>query len=787
MTALNNSKATFILLFLFSCLIHTSGAQPINKIREDKLLNFNWKFFIGDIPEAKNTFFDDKKWKTVDLPHDGSIAGSFDTVSGSRQNGYRPRHIGWYRKKFAVPGNINGKKVSIEFEGVYRASEVWINGTTLGKHLNGYTGFTYDITPYIKAGEENVIAVRYDNTYKLSSRWYTGEGIYRNVWLHISNPLHFAENGIFISTPLVTTAKAELAIQTEVINRTAARTLTTLKTQFISPSGKEIKTLTASVPLAPGETYTFKQETEISDPERWDILSPEMYTARSYIVAGKDTMDVQHTRFGIRTVHFNPEQGFLLNGRKVFLKGVNIHHDLGPLGAAAYAKGFKRRLLGLKAMGCNALRLSHNPHDKSVLDLCDELGILVFDESFDKWHAEFYGADNAFEDNWQHDLAWFIKRDRNHPSVFIWSVGNEVFGKKDYKDPKFVTLLKTMMDSVRRVDPTRKITSGMYPVRDEDEPAPMAFYMDVMSDNYMSRFYKRDRIKFPQLVFIESEMTTDNGGENFFNYDHSYACGQFYWGGTDYIGESFAWPSKGWNGIIDWCDFWKPISYYIKSLYSEDPMVKITVFDAAHTEARVWNDVFMNTLKMTDSWNWKHGQKLTLYTFTSGDEVELFVNNRSVGIKKLKDFPKNKIVWELTYEPGSIKAIARKNGKDIAVDEIRTAGEADRIVLKTDSARILSNGMDLAYIEVNVVDKNGILIPDAGNDIHFEIEGPAVLAGVGNGDRMSDELFVASHRKAWEGKCLLILRSSLKAGLIKVKAKSAGLKTAAIQLNSTTE
>ncbi|WP_207534389.1 glycoside hydrolase family 2 TIM barrel-domain containing protein [Desertivirga arenae] len=773
-------------LFLFFFFGRALGQIPL-KIREDKLLNFDWKFRIGDEHSAKHPGYNDRNWQIVNLPHDGSIAGGFDTVSGSRQNGYRPRHIGWYRKKFTLPADLEGKKVSIEFEGVYRASEVWINGTLLGKHLNGYTSFSYDLTPYIKPGQENTLAVRYDNTYKLSSRWYTGEGIYRNVWLRIYHPLHFAVNGIFISTPLVTDKEAELAIHTEVENKTTGSALATVNTEIYSPSGKVVKSITATVPLAAGETYVLKQETKIKDPERWDIISPKIYKTRSSIVINSDTADVQINRFGIRTVQFTPEEGFLLNGRKVFLKGVNIHHDLGPLGAAAFPKGYKRRLLGLKAMGCNSVRLAHNPQDKSVLDLCDELGILVFDESFDKWKAEYYGADNDFEKNWQSDLAWFVKRDRNHPSVFIWSVGNEVFVKNEYKDLRFVDLLKTMMDSVRKIDPTRRITSGLYPARDEDKPAPMAFYTDVMSDNYMTRFYKRDRIKFPQLIFLASEMTTDNGGENFFNYDHSYACGQYYWGGTDYIGESFAWPSKGWNGIVDWCDFWKPISYYIQSLYSESPMVKIAVFDAKHTDARVWNDVFMNTLKMSGSWNWQPGQKLTLYTFTTGDEVELFVNGTSLGVKKLKDFAKNKIIWELDFQPGSIKAIARKDGKDIAVDEIKTAGEANRIVLKTDSTKILSNGLDLAYIEVNVLDKNGVLVPDAANNIQFKVEGPADIAGVANGNRMSDEFFVAKMRKVHEGKCLLVLRSKNKSGKINIQATSPGLKAANLEIKAIPE
>ncbi|MVN91743.1 glycoside hydrolase family 2 TIM barrel-domain containing protein [Mucilaginibacter aquatilis] len=776
------TKFIVTLALVFAVGVHILSAQTTS--HKDSLINFDWKFYIGDNSAAKEKVFDDKKWQTVHLPHDGSIAGGFDTVSGTRQNGFRPRHIGWYRKLLFMPANAKGKIISIEFEGVYRAAEVWVNGTHLIKHLNGYTGFTLDVTKYVIPGQNNVIAVRYDNTYKQSSRWYTGEGIYRNVWLHIRNPLHIAENGTYITTPFIGDGKAKVSVQTEVSNTANSAITATLKTVILSPGGKEVQSILSTVPLRARETYRFQQHTTIQNPEIWDILKPNIYIVKSYVSIGGNESDEYTSRFGIRTIDFTPEQGFLLNGRKVFLNGVNIHHDLGPLGAAAFDKGYKRRLLGLKKMGVNAIRLAHNPYTKSVLDMCDEMGLLVFNEAFDKWSSEYYGPGEDFKQHWQPDLGWFIKRDRNHPSVFIWSVGNEVAVKQEYKDSAFVLQLNKMVEFAHQADPSRKVTSGLYPSRDEDSPAPMAFHMDVMSDNYMSRFYKRDHPKFPQLIFIESEMTTDNGGENFFNYDHSYACGQFYWGGTDYIGESFKWPSKGWNGLIDWCDFWKPITYYIQSLYSEQPMVKVAVFDASASESRVWNDVFMNTIKMSDSWNWKPGQKLTLYTFTTGDEVELFVNNKSVGVKYMKDFPKHKISWEVNYEPGTIKAVARKNGKQIATDEAKTTGKAERIVLETDSAHFNANGLDLAYIMVTVVDKNGLVVPEATNSINFKLSGEATLAGVANNDRMSDEHFVANHRKVNDGKCLVVLRSTRKGGKVKLTASAAGLKDASLSLTA---
>ncbi len=775
-----------IAFLLFSLSVQ---AQQRQGPRIDCLFNFDWKYQVGDEPAAMRPDFDDTCWKTVDVPHDGSIYGPFDKDGGTQENGFRPRHKGWYRKTFSIPYDIEDKRVSIEFEGVYRDAEVWLNGIYLGKQANGYVGFTYDITGYVNPDKENVIAVRYDNTY-ISSRWYTGEGIYRNVWLHITNPVCIAENGTYITAPYIDKDKAELDIRTEVVNHTDLRSLVTLKTEIYSPEGMLVGSVSSVVPLAANGTYLFRQTATIDRPARWDIESPDLYTAQSYVIVDNKVEDRYSSRFGVRTVEFDSEQGFLLNGRKVFLKGVNIHHDLGPLGSAFFEKGMRRRLAGLKEMGCNAIRLAHNPHAKAVLDLCDEMGILVFADCFDKWDTpawNHYGPDASFEDYWRKDLEWFLKRDRNHPSIFIWSVGNEVFdtGTIHRMDDYFVPMLKNMVDFVHRYEPSRKVTCGLFPARPEEEPVPMAFEMDVVSDNYMAHYYAHDHRKFPQLVFLQSETSTRNGGEDFFIYDHSYTCGQFYWGGTDYFGESIQWPAKGWNGIVDWCDFWKPLSYFVQSIYSDTDMVKIAVCgDDSDKSDIVWNNVALNFSDMSFSWNWKPGQHLSLYTFTTADEVELFVNNRSQGVKRLEDYPNRKIPWQLTFEPGAVKAVARTGGKVIAVDEIKTAGRPYSILLSADSASVRPDGMDLAYITVSVVDRNGILVPYADNRIRFTVEGAGEIAGVGNGDRYSDEEFVTDTRKAYGGKCLLIVRSTANEGKIRITASCKGLRQASLTLNA---
>lgn len=497
------------------------------------------------------------------------------------------------------------------------------------------------------------------------------------------------------------------------------------------------------------------------------------------------------SRFGIRTVDFNADRGFLLNGRKVFLKGVNLHHDLGPLGSAFFEKGMRKRLVELKKMGCNAVRLAHNPYAKAVLDMCDEMGLLVFDECFDKWDTptwNHYGPDTKFDEHWRKDLEWLIRRDRNHPSVFVWGIGNEVFDKNTYHrmDDYFVPMLKNMVEFVHGLEPSRKVTCGLFPHRGKEAPVPMAFLTDIVSDNYMSKYYEEDHRKFPQLVFLQSETSTRNGGDDFLTYDHSYTCGQFYWGGFDYFGESFkGWPLKGWDGIIDWCGHWKPLTYFIQSFYSEEDMVKIAVCsDEKNVNTVVWNNVALNWQEMSFSWNWNPGQRLNVTTVSTGEEVELYVNGKSQGVKKLDDFPNKKIPWEVTFEPGIIKAVARTQGKEVAVDEIQTADSPHAIVLSEDSTNIVADGMDLAYITANVVDRNGILVPYADNRIEFEVEGVGELLAVGNGNRYSDEHFDEHYRKAYRGKCQLIVRSARTAGTIRVKAVAKGLKCATLTINS---
>lgn len=759
--------------------------------REKELINFDWKFTFGDVKEATNLNFDDSKWQTVQLPHDASIYGPFvkDSLGGNAVNGYRPRRIGWYRKHISIDPKQIGKKIYIDFEGVYRASEVWVNGTHCGTFLNGYLDFQYDISKLVVAGE-NVIAVRYDNRDTKTSRWYTGEGITRNVYLHFLEPVHVDRYGTYITTPKITPDMAKVVIETNVKNDLPDSLVCKLVTNIVSPQGKTVASRTSVVPVKGDENFKFHQEFMVTSPSIWDIDKPNLYKAVTNVYVKDQLMDVYETSFGIREVEFTQEQGFLLNGRKVFLKGVCLHHDLGPLGAAAFEAGWEKRLSVLKnELGCNAIRLSHNPYPKCVLDWCDRNGVLVFDEAYDKWNDQYYGKGKKFEDYWRNDVETFVKRDRNHPSVFIWSVGNEVLQQIKKEDADLgVKLLKEMVDFVHKLEPSRKVTCALFPNRynsvsqrqngyTEAEPHPMAFYADVMSVNYMSRFFEKDHKKYPQLIYLISEEVTNDDGINFLKYDHSYTCGQFYWGGTEYIGEGTKWPSKGWyRGLIDLTNNLKPSAYNVKGFYSDKPLVRVAICDKPE-KAYVWNEVKMSSVPKFTSWNWKDGDSIAVQVFSNCDSVSLLMNGKLIGTKAINR-SNPEFIWKVRYEKGEVKAIGRNDGKVVAEHLVKTAGDPYRIVLETDKDTLAANGLDLTYFKVKVVDRNNNIVPNANNTIKFKIVGAGTNAGVGNGNINSDELWQADTRSVYNGECQLIVRSAREKGKIVVEATSAGLKSA---------
>jgi len=801
----------FLLFVLISC--HTIGQRQYQRI------NFDWKYVKDEIQGAEKVKFDDSEWQTVHLPHDASISGPFvkDSLNSDRKNGFLPRQKGWYRKSLNFENDLSNKKVFLEFEGIYRDAKVFVNGKQLAHQLNGYESFLVDISNNINKGK-NIIAVSYDNTDMGSSRWYNGEGIYRDVWLLITEKVHVNYHGTYVTTPFVTKELAQVKIETEVINEEDEELTVSLQSDIVSPNGEVVKKIKDNVPLLPGELYTYKQNIKLDSPEFWDISSPKLYKVITWVMVNDKVTDKCQTNFGIRTIEFDREKGLVLNGKKVLVKGVNIHHDLGPLGAAAFERGFERRLEGLKKLGCNAIRLSHNPHDTYILDWCDKNGMLVLDEAFDKWQDQFFGEGNSFDDHWEASLTAFVKRDRNHPCIFLWSVGNEPQKQKSSRYAFGVPQLKKMVDFMHKLEPSRKVTCGLHPSRKSgayrtknyyrEGPPEMEFYMDVVSTNYREEFWPVDKANYPQLVFILSEAQVGNLGNEWFNFNHENSVGLFYWGGTDYIGESFGWPSKGWpNGIIDWNDHWKPFSYYINSLFSETPMVHVTAYDPDSETTKYWNEVRLRYQPMYSHWSWQGKDSVRLLTISNCQEVELFVNGKSFGTKKVPeeyytkkitaytaeeydpDNPINtgpelhkKLEWEIPYEPGTIKAVGKIDGKEVTSHELQSAGEPTQIVLEADRDKIAADGLDLSYITVKVVDKNGLLVPSAYHNITFKVSGAGTNAGVGNADLASNESFVSNQRKVFQGKALLIIRSTREAGNITIKATANGLKTGKLEI-----
>ncbi|HDR88115.1 MAG TPA: DUF4982 domain-containing protein [Bacteroidetes bacterium] len=803
-----------ILTFTFSL---TAKGQRISRLE-----NFHWKYARGEHPGAHKISFDDSGWETVHLPHDASIAGPFvrDSLNADRKNGFLPRTRGWYRKELIIREDIKDKKVFLEFGGVYRDARVYLNGKEVARQLNGFMNFQADITGAAVQGK-NLVAVSYDNTDMESSRWYNGEGIYRDVWLHILPPVHVAYHGTFVHTPSITPQEAVAEILSEVRNERGEPVETVLLSEIFSPSGRKVAEVTDVAPVSSGECYTFRQTVRIPGPRLWELDSPRMYILKTTVMEGSEVIDCMETTFGIRSLHFDRARGFLLNGKKVLIKGVNLHHDLGPLGAAAFERGIARRLEGLKAMGCNAVRLSHNPHDPYLLEWCDRNGMLVLDEAFDKWDDQFFGQGNAFDNHWRQSLEAFVRRDRNHPSVFLWSVGNETRQQRDQAAGFGVPRLKEMTAFVKSLDPSRQVTCALHPSRKggayrtpdyyREGPPEMVFYMDVVSINYREEFWPVDKKNYPQLIFLLSEAQAGNLGNEWFNFDHRSSVGLFYWGGTDYIGESFGWPAKGWaNGIIDWNDHWKPFTYYIKSLFSDDPMVHITTYDPDDETARYWNEVQLRYQPMFSHWNHEGKDSVRLLTISNCHEVELFMNGRSLGTRQVPqeyytknirgytaeeydpDHPVNfgpamhrLLEWSVPWEEGRIVAEGRIDGEVVARHELVTAGKPRRLVLEADRDTIRADGLDLSYITVQVTDRNGIPVPRAGHRVKFTVSGAGSLAGTGSADILSNESFTSPVRRVFQGKALLIVRSHRTPGVIRVRAEAEGLPAARLEIQAT--
>ena len=772
-------------------LLNTADVETAKKLLEKSQP-------VIDFSKAADPDYDDSAWRKLTLPHDWSIEGSFNAgCPAGRESAFLPGGLGFYRKALFVPAEWADKKVTLKFGGIYMNSSVYCNGTYVGGRNYGYCTFVVDLTPHLKPGQTNTIAVRVDNRNQPNSRWYTGSGIYRDVTLQISEKVHIAQWGVFVTTPEVKASAAQVKIQTRIMNETDADQTSVLTTELYAPDGKKIAELTGNQRINSSAEQTVEQVITVQNPALWSPSSPSLYKAVSFVKSGSNRTDRIETPFGIRTAEFGPEFGFKLNGEKLILKGFCLHHDLGAVGAADLPRAQKRRLEELKKMGVNAIRTSHNPYSERFMQLCDEMGFLVVGEMYDKWNFGnvFINPDGTrieWKNTYARDVAEFVMRDRNHPSVVMWSVGNEV--AEQVRDQNVegtgpndggISVFNSLKSCVTGVDNTRPVSTGLFPkLEPGNEPPTMAKALDVVGTNYMEKYWEEWRRKYPYMIFYASEITTYNWGAAWFDWNKTQGAGQFYWGGTDYLGEGKEWPNIGWyKGLVDLTGAIKDGAYYVKSFYNDEPMVRIAVQDTSvGVETIVWNAVKLTKDERRAHWNWQGMTNITVYTYANCEEVELFLNGRSLGIKKPKETEKALPIWIVPFEPGTLKAVGRNNGTVIAEHEIKTAGKAARIVLQAEQEFIGANG-DLGYINVSVVDDNGLVVPDAKPTIRFEVTGAGENFAVSSADMWCTEPFRGSSRSAYQGKAQLIVRSS-QAGTINVKASADDLASGTLTISA---
>ena len=802
------SILSWLILFLVFLSVRSEG-QPA--LKRYNLFDFNWKFHKGGALGAESPSFDDSKWRSVDLPHDWSIEdlpgkdSPFDTNAISQVNGgFTTGGTGWYRKSFILPKELTGKKFLIMFEGVYMNAEVWINGEFLGNHPYGYTSFWFDISDKIKFDHENILSLKVKNEGE-NSRWYSGSGIYRHVWLEVVSPVHISEWGTYLTTPKISDEQALINVKTSLINNTDKGTSVKLITKILNSSGTKVTEAETEKMIAPGKTIEFGQEITLKKPDLWSTDSPVRYKAISYVYESEVLIDQVETFFGIRSISFDAVNGFLLNGKPMKLRGGCVHNDNGILGSKAYDRAEERRVELLKSNGFNAIRSSHNPPSPAFLEACDRNGMLVIDESFDMWKEGKNPFDYHlyFDSWWRKDIESMILRDRNHPSVIMWSIGNEI---PDRQKPEVVETAKMLSEYVRLLDPTRPVTSAVNDLKPEQDP--YFALLDVAGYNYASggdhnqkNIYETDHDRLPWRIMVGTESYPLEAFGSWTDVvDHTYVIGDFVWTAFDYIGEaSIGWRGYfqkqdffPWNlafcGDLDICGWKRAQSYYRDVLWNTDK-VSIWVTPpqpsfATNPERQSWSKWHWSDV--VSDWNWKgsDGKLFDVNIYSSCSQVELLINGKSLGLKTTDRSTKYSANWKVPYEAGTLRVIGFNGNKKVASDELHTSGEATQLRLSADRLKIRSDGQDLSYITIEVTDNDGIRNPKAENLLSFHLDGPGTIAGVGNGNPTSLESFQLPYRKAWHGKCLVIIKSDMIAGKIILKVTSPGLVAKTIEIES---
>ena len=794
-------------------------------VRDTISINQGWQFHRGDvknIAELKSTQSGDD---VVNLPHDfligqdwvapdaserpdNSDAGS-NVRSRLSSRGFKEMGIGWYRYELTPKDEWKGKRIVLDFQGIMLVGDVYLNGKRIGGTDYGYLGFDIDLSKLLKWGQPNEIAVKADTQNPANSRWFTGAGLYRDVNLIVTNKnLFFPRHPLFIRTQ----DNKEVKIKAEIINQQkVARGQSAAK----MPVGVRILDADGKVVAEQKNDIHFNAKwrdreyelpsISLENAKLWSPDSPYLYTAEVTLYDSEGNIaDQIKEPFGVRTIEIVPQKGLLVNGKKVLLKGYANHHTLGALGAAAYPRAIEKRLKLMKKFGMNHIRTSHNPYSEDFLKLCDKYGILVVDELYDKWLTQYAGGRVDWESLWQKDVPEWVKRDRNHPSVVMWSLGNEL---QQYSNLPFndwgVTAYKLQKELLHRYDDTRLTTVAMHPryrnLETDSIPSDLAIETEVNSYNYRYMYFPGDSKRYPEKTFYQSEASVAAMGPNFYEMDLDKVIGLAYWGAIDYLGESMGWPIKGWNqGVFDLSLQPKPDAYFVKSMFTDEPTVHIGVVEKSGGNIQ-WNGINVSAGKLSENWNREAGEKVSLYTYTNGDEVELFLNGKSLGVKKNSNDPKlrARIKWDdIAYAPGALLAVARKNGKVVARHQIETTGEAVALKLVPDMETWHADGKDLMHVRIYAVDKKGrrvLNVKDAKafDKLTFTVKGDANIVAVDNGNIASDELHIGKtqleksiQRNLFQGSALVILRAGDKPGKIELSVAGENMKAKKLVLNT---
>ena len=846
------SLRSIVFTALLACFVPVSlSVADANLPRQEFAADAGWKFFLGDPSGAEAPSFADASWRAVDLPHDWSIESKPDKDNPSGAGGgFFPGGIGWYRKAFHAPANWNGKRVSVEFDGVYRDATVYLNGHKLGNHPYGYTAFTFDLTPDLNLAGVNVLAVRVDNSAQPNSRWYSGSGIYRHVRIVATDFTHVAHWGVFVTTPEATRSSAKVSIRTRVANESSGAMGITLETMLLDKTGNKVGSAQSKLSIAPSKEHEAAQEIAVANPGLWSPESPTLYRAVSMIRKDGKVIDQVTTPFGIRTLAWSADKGLLLNGKAIKLTGGSVHHDNGPLGAAAFDRAEERRVELLKAAGMNAVRTAHNPPSSAFLDACDRLGLLVLDEPFDVWQAHKakfdYGSD--FDEWWKQDVSSMVLRDRNHPSIVIWGIGNEI---PELEVDRGAALGKQVADQVRALDNTRPLTLAFPGTTTKPTAQAVFSQLDIAGYNYnILPTYQKDHQQLPSRIML----TTESWPAKTFplwqiSHDNPYVLGDLTWTAMDYLGESGigAWQygtpqqakmAEGMSGAmsstgmidqmftgmangkdvmadmannnsdpktkammevffhpypwhaatcgdLDLTGFRKPQSYYRDIIWNGGDRVYATV-RLPEPEGKKIIAIMWANYPTLPTWTWpgEEGKELEVEVYSGAEKVQLFLNDKLIGEKPTGREQEFKAVFSVPYAPGTLKAVGLRGDRVVAKSILTTAEKAAKLSVAADRMVLHADGEDLSFVTIEAVDANGRPDLHADQEVQFEINGPGTIAAVGNGDGQDPDSYHGVRRKLFQGRAIVVIRTSRQTGAINLTAKSSGLSDGSLTIDA---